>query len=215
MGTCRLYVVRHGQSTHNRDYIVSGHVDPALTELGIAQAQATKARLRNITFDGVYSSDLDRAIHTARIISGKSVPKRHQLRSLRERSFGAFDGKPETLLDKLADSSRHVFNNLPNGQQWRFKYAPDIESDHELSLRFIRALELIAGKNINKTILVAAHGGAIRTMLIKLQGLNTTDMPRGSIENTGYVELIYDGSMLKVKTIIGLKQTVVSSSAKN
>src|SRR6266536_3350613 len=166
MKITRLYVVRHGQSTHNRDYITSGHVNPELTETGIAQALATKAKLEDVNFDEVYSSDLQRAIHTAEIIYGKPVSKQHQLYGLRERNFGTYDGMPEKLLDKLAGSTRHVFNALLNEQQWKFKYAPDIESDDELSTRFITTLEKIAGNNPNKTVLVATHGGAIRTMLI-------------------------------------------------
>lgn len=198
MKICKLYIVRHGQSTHNRDYVTSGHVDPELTETGMNQAKATRAKLANVAFDDVYSSDLQRAVRTAAIIYGKPVPKSHQLPGLRERNFGTYDGKSEKLLDKLADSTRHIFNALPNERQWKFKYALDIESDHELSTRFVRALEEIAAKNLGKTILVASHGGAIRTMLIALQRLNTTAVPRGSIENTGFVELTYDGNSLQV-----------------
>lgn len=205
---CTLYVVRHGQSEHNRDYVVSGHVNPPLTELGIAQAKHTRDRLQSVNFDDAYSSDLERAINTASIIYGKPIDISHQLKGLRERNFGILDGKSETLLDRLADSSREYFKSLSTEQQWTFKYAPDIESDHELSLRFIATLERIANSNLGKTILVAAHGGAIRTMIIKLMGLNTTDMPRGSIENSGYVHLSYDGHF-KVEKIVGLKQSKI------
>ena len=205
MKHCILYVVRHGQSVHNRDYITSGHVDPPLTELGVIQANKTRERLADIVFDEVYSSDLERAIHTAEIIAGKSVPNSHRLVALRERSFGDFDGKSETLLDDHADSLRSAFNALPDDDQWRFKWSPDIESDDELSQRIIGALEKIALENAGKTILVASHGGAIRTMLIKLQRLSTNSLPRGTIDNTGFAELTYDSNILEVLNLEGVK----------
>lgn len=205
MGTCKLYIIRHGQSTHNRDYITSGQVDPPLTKLGTMQATETKERLSDVVFDDVYSSDLARAIQTAEIITGKEVPKLHQLTELRERDFGRFDGKSEKMMDGLADSLREKFNSLPNEEQWRFKYAPDIESDDELSHRIVSMIEKIAQENSGKTILIASHGGAIRTMLIKLQHLNTTSLPRGAISNTGYVEIEYEKRGLRVLRIEGAK----------
>jgi broad specificity phosphatase PhoE len=212
MKHCILYVVRHGQSIHNRDYITSGHVDPQLTELGVVQANEAKERLANIVFDEVYSSDLERAIQTAEIITGNPVPITHRLTALRERSFGDFDGKSETLLDERADSVRSTFNALPDEDQWRFKWSPDVESDDELSQRIIGALEKIAVENAGKTILVASHGGALRTLLIKLQRLSTNSLPRGTISNTGFVELTYDGNILEVLQIEGAKTSRSASS---
>ncbi len=205
MKTCKLYVVRHGQSTHNRDYITSGHVDPPLTELGITQANATKEQLADTVFDEVYSSDLKRAVQTAKIISGKAVPHRHRLVALRERDFGQYDGKSEKFLDELADSVRSKFNALSEEEQWRFKYSPDIENDDALSQRIIGALEKVAQENAGKTILVVSHGGAIRTMLIKLQRLRTNSLPRGTISNTGFIELECCHKELRVVRIMGAK----------
>jgi broad specificity phosphatase PhoE len=92
--TTRIYVVRHGESVFNRDEIVSGHVDPELTDAGRKQVEATKQKLANVRFDEAYSSDLQRAIETAEIIYGKAVPKPNRWPKLRERDFGDYDGQP-------------------------------------------------------------------------------------------------------------------------
>ena len=68
MNRCTLYLVRHGQSEHNRDDIISGQVDPSLTNQGIQDATKTKLKLSNVHFSDVYSSDLIRAYKTASII---------------------------------------------------------------------------------------------------------------------------------------------------
>jgi probable phosphoglycerate mutase len=78
-----IYVIRHGQSTHNRDSILSGQVDPELTKEGIRQLIMARDKLSHIQFDEIYSSDLKRAAKTAEIIAGKPVHTTHQLPDLR------------------------------------------------------------------------------------------------------------------------------------
>ena len=83
-----LYVMRHGETTHNRDGIASGHVDPDLTEKGIEQAAAFRDKLAHIHFDVAYSSDLRRAVNTAAIVYGEEVPEHRQLHEAGQREAG-------------------------------------------------------------------------------------------------------------------------------
>ncbi len=78
--------MRHGQTTHNRDRLASGHVDPELTEAGAAQAEAVRQKLSHVHFDEVYSSDLKRAADTAAIVYGSSIIPIHLSTSSLERS---------------------------------------------------------------------------------------------------------------------------------
>lgn len=66
-----LTLVRHGQSTANRDGILQGQIDPPLSELGRRQAAQLGAwfRERRMAWDAVYCSHLCRARDTARIIT--------------------------------------------------------------------------------------------------------------------------------------------------
>jgi broad specificity phosphatase PhoE len=189
-----IYLVRHGQTTDNEASILSGHVDPNLTKKGEEQACLTKLRLKDIHLDAAYSSDLRRAIKTAEIIYGKPIPKANQILGLRERNFGSLDGKPEEHYIKGNEKKKMISHE----ESWVYKHVPDMESDHELSLRFIPALESVAKQNYGKTILVVAHGGAIRTALTKLQGLTHNEFPPGSFKNGGYAELIYENNKFKV-----------------
>lgn len=204
MKATKLYVVRHGQTAHNRDDIVSGQVDPPLTKQGEKQAEGAKIKLANVHFDEVYSSDLKRAVQTAEIIFGKSVPSEHQLAQLRERDFGKIEGKPGQHLRRLREGQQEIYDSLPHDKRWEFKHAPDMESDYELSLRFVKALKKIASENIGKTMLVVAHGGTLRTMLIKLGHSTLDDLPPDSVSNAAFVELNYDGKILKVNKTTGV-----------
>ena len=193
----KIYLVRHGESELNKQAILAGHIDTVLTELGKQQAQQTKDVLKGVNFDVAYSSDLARAIQTAEIIYGKPITKRNQLVGLRERTYGELEGLPGKVL-RPTDETKYSLSHL---EQWSFKNAPNMESDQELSDRFMKTLAKIAKANIGKTILVVAHGGPIRTTLMVLNNLTNKDYPRGSFQNAGYVELAFDGNHFKVEKI--------------
>ena len=65
---CTLYIVRHGQTDWNVQKLLQGQQDSALTELGITQAKELQETLREIHFDGIFSSDLLRTKKTAEIM---------------------------------------------------------------------------------------------------------------------------------------------------
>jgi broad specificity phosphatase PhoE len=197
-----IYLVRHGESESNKQRTIGGHVDSALTEEGKKQAIQTRITLKDIRFDTVYSSDLKRAVHTAEILYGRPIPEAHKLYDLRERSFGSLEGKPEHHYQK-GNLKRQ---KLTHEEGWAFKHVPDMESDHELSMRYIPVLEKIAQSNLGKTILIGAHGSAIRTTIMKLTGYTYKDFPAGSFGNGGYAELAYDKDKgFKVIQINGVK----------
>ena len=196
-----IYLVRHGESTANKQSIINGHGDPPLTDIGRDQARQAKRELKDIKFDVAYSSDLRRAIETAEIIYGKPLPKTNQLHNLRERNFGSLEGKPEKLLK--ADNLQRI--KLPDEERWLHKHVPDMESDQELVHRITVALEDITRQKAGKTILVVAHGGAIRTTVMQLTSLTFVDLPTGSFKNAGYAELTYNDKGFKVIQISGVK----------
>jgi broad specificity phosphatase PhoE len=208
MNITRLYVVRHGQSTHNHKKLISGYDEnPALTEQGIAQAKETKQTLAHVHFDEAYSSDLERAAHTAAIIYGQDVHPSKQITGLRERAFGAAEGQPQIVLDEFRKNPE--FQALTEEQRWFHKFADDMESDHEVATRFIGALKNVAKDNIGKTILVAAHGGTLRTLLISLGYATNSELPYGSIDNASFVEIIYKDNEFTVGELGGIHKATI------
>jgi broad specificity phosphatase PhoE len=65
----KLFLVRHGASTGNTPGNLIGHSDHPLSERGEAQARAVAARLGPLGPMTVYTSDLPRALETAKIIA--------------------------------------------------------------------------------------------------------------------------------------------------
>ena len=190
----RIYLVRHGESEHNIADIVSGHVNPELTERGRQQAKQARSKFSDVEFDAVYTSDLTRAIHTAELLVQQLVHKDNQLLELRERNYGSLDGGPSKHLIK----GNELKKLLAEDEAWHHKHVPDMESDHELVVRYVAALEKLAKANPGKTILIVAHGTAIRTTLRKLLGSAPDKFPSGSFKNTDHAIVDYEHGIFKV-----------------
>jgi len=89
---CTLFVFRHGETDWNREGRLQGHTDTPLNATGLAQAEALAERLRAHRLDVVVSSDLARALTTARIIAKASGVPLMIDDGLRETNVGAAEG---------------------------------------------------------------------------------------------------------------------------
>ena len=68
----RFIIVRHGETHWNVASRIQGHTDSELTATGQRQADALARRLERESFDSMVSSDLGRALTTARIIAART-----------------------------------------------------------------------------------------------------------------------------------------------
>lgn len=93
----KIYIVRHGQVLHNalKQYNVA---DEDLTDLGIKQAKELRDKIKNMKFDIIISSPLNRAKHTAEIINRNN--KIIYDDRIRERSCGDLSGKPLEITNR-------------------------------------------------------------------------------------------------------------------
>ena len=69
-----IYVVRHGEIPSNVDGIVNARNNQCLTDRGIAQCEQLFEKYRNIKFDVCFTSNFNRTIATAEIITKKRCP---------------------------------------------------------------------------------------------------------------------------------------------
>lgn len=92
-----IYIVRHGQTLFNYLERVQGWSDSPLTDLGVRQGKAVGEYLSKVSFDAIYSSDLKRAIDTARYIRKQQEVQVEiqETKLLREAYYGGFEGGSE------------------------------------------------------------------------------------------------------------------------
>ncbi|KAL7421418.1 hypothetical protein Q5752_004303 [Cryptotrichosporon argae] len=90
-----LYIVRHGQTDHNKLGLVQGTLDVPLNATGRAQAARLAQHLALVPFRQAYTSDLKRAEETARIVLAEHPKCVLNLdERLRERGLGSAEGRP-------------------------------------------------------------------------------------------------------------------------
>lgn len=114
-----IYIVRHGQTDLNKKHVMQGRIDEPLNEDGIRQAEEAARQLKDmgVTIDMVWSSPLQRARDTARIIAG-DAPLRTDERLL-EMDYGPYDGTdlmspPPEIMEFFSD---FVNNPAPPGME--------------------------------------------------------------------------------------------------
>ncbi|CAL8328579.1 unnamed protein product [Boreogadus saida] len=128
-----------GETQYNRDKLLQGQgVDTTLSETGQRQAEAVGRYLRDLRFDAVYTSDLQRARQTAEQIlranAGGTRVEPVQEPLLRERGFGVAEGRPKEDLKNMANAA---------GQSCRDYTPPGGETLDQVRRRFKDFLKVL------------------------------------------------------------------------
>jgi probable phosphoglycerate mutase len=94
----RFYFLRHGQTARNALRIFQGPDEP-LSELGVQQAARAAGRLADEPIRTIVSSDVPRALATARTVAAPHHLAPVESAGLRERNFGALIGTSSAHID--------------------------------------------------------------------------------------------------------------------
>lgn len=193
----RILLVRHGQSVANLDGIFAGQIDPALTELGLRQAQCTAEFIaKTYSVDAVYSSDLQRAYKTGLCIADRLGLTIHTDTGLREIFAGSWEGR---RFDDLQAENSSAY------QAWRqdigHAQCPGGESIEALAGRVWETVRAIAEKNAGKTVVLALHATPIRVLQWHVSGRDLGYMQQIPwVSNASVSEFRYEnGVMTPVK----------------
>ncbi|MFH1452818.1 MAG: 2,3-diphosphoglycerate-dependent phosphoglycerate mutase [Armatimonadota bacterium] len=213
----KLVLLRHGESTWNKENRFTGWTDVDLSEKGLEEAHGAGQTLKKLgyTFDIAHTSVLKRAIRTLWITLEEMdltwIPVYNSWR-LNERHYGALQGlnKSETA-QKYGEEQVHI---------WRRSYdippPPLTEDDprypgrdpryHNLTedeLPLTECLKdtverflpywhdvIVPQVKDNKKIIIAAHGNSLRALVKYLDNISDEEIPKLNIP-TG-VPLVYE-----------------------
>ena len=171
-----LYLVRHGQTAANVNGVIQGQTDVPLDETGIMQATRVGARLKNVHFDTIYSSDLSRTMFTAReIANGRKIIPTPELR---EWHLGHWQSKSlEQIKIDYPEEYRKFSSDAADCT------IMDGESSAEIQQRAANFLQFTAKKHPGETVLAVSHGGLIVKMLKHVLG-QSRFLKRPRVDNT-------------------------------
>ena len=149
-----VILIRHGETEWNLSGRWQGHADSPLSARGIEQAEALGKRMLNEQLNSFYSSDLERARHTSRLVGGPSEWNPEFMESLRERDLGVLEGLTTDEMKVKYPQEYQSFRN--DGPEYQ---VPGGESFKQFYDRCSGALEEVAVRNPGKRIGVVTHGG--------------------------------------------------------
>ena len=217
MATPKLVLLRHGESTWNKENKFTGWIDVDLSDKGRVEADAAGDVLKSegYTFDVAYTSVLKRAIRTLWIVLDKLdlmwIPV-HRSWHLNERHYGALQGlnKSQTA-EKYGEEQvliwRRSYNICPPeleksdeqypGNEYRYKNLTDAELPTAESLettikRFLPFWTDVIAPDIKagKKVLIAAHGNSLRALVKHLDNISEEEIIKLNIP-TG-IPLVYE-----------------------
>ncbi len=158
-----IYFLRHGETDYNATARMQGQVDIPLNEKGLMQARMAGRYFdeHQIHFDRVYTSPLNRAMTTARIVSGKEETEMIRDDRLIELGFGAAEG---CNFHEIPEVQRNFILNPPAYEP--AEGAEPLESLFERCGSFLDYLVTTEKESDQKTnVLATTHGAAIRGFL--------------------------------------------------
>jgi len=139
-----IYIVRHGQTNDNAIGRYGGRIDTPLNQKGIEQAYELHEKLKNVKFDKVFVSPLQRAYQTANIICSNEKIKDERII---ERDNGELEGRLKTEITEIIN-----FND-PNERRF------NIENIVDFRKRIFDFFKEIKENYRGKNILVVTHAG--------------------------------------------------------
>ena len=211
-----VVLLRHGESTWNKENRFTGWTDVDLSDKGVAEAHDAGKLLKQggFAFDLAYTSVLTRAIRTLWIVLDEMnlmwVPEVRNWR-LNERHYGALQGlnKAETA-EKYGEAQvklwRRSYSTQPpalekSDERWPGhdpRYAGVPEADLPLTeclkdtvARFVPYWEGTIAPSVKagRKVIVTAHGNSIRALVKYLDGISDDDITELNIP-TG-IPLLY------------------------
>lgn len=210
-----LYLMRHGQTILNKAGRTQGWCDGVLTKEGIDVAIDAGLGLSEIKFKAVYSSDLGRAVKTARIIINENKIsgdlQLRELEGLREVCFGKYEGEREEVMFNDILNYLNVSSLKEAEEKYHFQReycnscatldeTKEAES-YEVALnRVMKTLREICMENSaddEGSVLVVAHGGIIRLIIDYLD--KSFDIRK--IDNLSISKVIYENGSFKVESV--------------
>ena len=223
----KLVLLRHGESTWNKENRFTGWTDVDLSETGRGEAQAAGTLLKDggYLFDVAYTSLLTRAIRTLfyslDALDLLWIPVKKSWR-LNERHYGALQGlnKAETAAKHgeeqtkiwrrsydipppalTVDDPRHPAHD----PRYRSLDPKDLHSTESLKDTVARFLplwhdEIAPAIRRGERVLIAAHGNSLRALVKYLDGISDADIVELNIP-TG-IPLVYelDASLKPIKS---------------
>lgn len=169
-------LIRHGETIWNAEGRTQGQVDIPLNEKGIQQAELLAEKIVAIHPDlssTIYSSDLSRAIDTARKTAEafKAIDRQNiqiiQTQELRELNYGVAEGTFQAdRIKRYKECDEMLKKTYPDRKErWNYTCIEGAETFNALVERTKSALKQIAEEHPDQKVALFVHGRLMATLI--------------------------------------------------
>ncbi len=161
----RIYLIRHGEVAGAGTPRYNGHADVPLSERGVEQYHLLKVRFADARITACYTSDLTRCTVGAEILGNHLGLDPIADASLRELNIGIWEGMTwAEIQGKWPAEWQERLQDIVNYR------VPQGENLLDLEARIMPAIGRIVSQHRGEEVLVVAHGGANRVILLNAIG---------------------------------------------
>ncbi len=186
--TLRLIFVRHGLSSFNTEGRIQGRNDlSTLTKEGQLQAEAAGKTISSIPIDAIYSSPLQRASETTKIIIEQLNKdyQAHYTDELLEVDLGPWSGLTKNEIKNQFPKELAIWQKEPKELTINRDDGSKFQPIKELLIQAKNFLENLYStySDSNKTILIVAHNAILRCLILNLINEPSNGLRRLKLDN--------------------------------
>jgi broad specificity phosphatase PhoE len=182
----RAIIIRHYKTIINASEQILGWGDAPRDSGWRADVEFVGARLleHGISFDAVYSSDLERSRQTAMFHARRlGIHIINDSAALNEVNYGKLYKKKK----------KWVAEHYPQHKKDPDLVYPGGESFRQMQRRSVNYLSSLATKHPQRTVLIVVHAGVIRGIVSHFLGLNYADNLKHTISHRYIGDFLFDG----------------------
>ena len=180
-----IIFLRHAQAENNTKRILAGRTEGvSLTKTGIEQAERISEYLKPLDISAIYSSPIERAKHTAEIVTKNSAIDVELDDRLTEIDMGKFTRMNyDDMFAKYGNIFLKFYENDPVIAEHEVETFPNVQK------RILDMVDHVIKKHKNENVILVTHMDPIKSMLANVMDLKPKTLFELIIANASFTIL--------------------------
>lgn len=191
-----LYLIRHGESEQNIANVMSGMTNTKISASGIQQCKRLSAAFMNKKIDFIFSSPLDRAIQSAKLIFPEFKERIIVSDFLREFNYGTYEGHSRDNYLETEDKVIDMWLNSPSNLTF-----PDGDNINKHTEFVYSGVLQTINKYDGQNLVYITHRTTIRLLIAKFLNLNLDYFRRIPCSNCSVTKLQTNQDKFTIESI--------------
>ena len=192
-----IIFLRHGQAENNTKRILAGRTEGVpLTKIGIEQAEQIGKYLKPIDISAIYSSPIERADNTAKIVAESNSIDYKLDERLTELDMGKFTRMPyDEIFAKHGNVFLKFYSNDPIISEHNVETFPHVQK------RVMDMLDYTIKKHDQENVLLVTHMDPIKSVIAKVIDLKPLSLFELIIANSSLTIIKHHDEKLSLSAI--------------